>query len=299
MSKIILLTLILLSLPNGAAPVNAQNPFTSKGKSPQVSPAPSLPNPFLARIVFWQHQLNQEMSSLAREAKKTGNLRPLLFLIIIAFAYGVLHATGPGHGKAVAMSYMASGNRKLGSGLLFGNLVAFFHGLSAICLVLILHFIIQKGVTGSFESISHKTQIISYSLIALLGAGLLIRSLMSWYRRNNDQDQDSCSEESRKGPVVMALILGMVPCPGVVLVMLFSLSLNMPGLGVLLALSLTLGMAVTISAVVVAALASKNFVLGSLERRQRLTHTIELITETTTALLVTSLGLIFLAATLA
>jgi len=95
----------------------------------------------------------------------------------------------------------------------------------------------------------------------------------------------------------MALALGMIPCPGVVLVMLFCLSLNTIGLGLVLAFSLTLGMAITISGVGVSALAGKNLVLGALERRQRLAEILQRGIETAGALSVTALGLLFLAAT--
>jgi len=96
----------------------------------------------------------------------------------------------------------------------------------------------------------------------------------------------------------MALAVGMIPCPGVVLVMLFCLSLNTIGLGLLLAFSLTLGMAITISAVGVLALAGKNIALGALEHRHRLAEIFQRGIETAGALSVTVLGLLFLAATI-
>ncbi len=94
----------------------------------------------------------------------------------------------------------------------------------------------------------------------------------------------------------MALAVGMVPCPGVVLVLLFCLSLNALSLGLLLAFSLTLGMAATISAVGVAVIAGKNLTFKSISGRHRLTKIIEQGTEIVGALMVTVLGLIFLAA---
>jgi len=96
----------------------------------------------------------------------------------------------------------------------------------------------------------------------------------------------------------MALAVGLVPCPGVVLVMLFCLSLNAVGLGLVLAFFLILGMAMTISAVGVAALAGKNLAFGVLERRHRLVKMFQRTIESAAALLVMLLGLLFLAATL-
>jgi len=129
---------------------------------------------------------------------------------------------------------------------------------------------------------------------------LLIRSLILWRRRKSSEnaDIDVSSDKPHRYPLAMALTVGMVPCPGVVLVMLFCLSLNLIGLGLLLAFSVSLGMAVTISAVGVATLAGKSLALGALESRRSLAETIERILETAAALIIMTLGLVFLSATL-
>ena len=95
----------------------------------------------------------------------------------------------------------------------------------------------------------------------------------------------------------MALAVGMVPCSGVVLVLLFCISLNALSLGLLLALCLTLGMAVTISAVSVAVIAGKNLTFRAVNGRHRLTGIIEQCAETAGAFMVMALGLFLLAAT--
>ena len=289
--------LLLLYLTWGVVPAKAQNPFTSKDDQRQFSPAPSLPHPFLARIVFLQQQLNQKMAALTRQAKETGSIRPLITLTIIAFAYGVLHAAGPGHGKALAASYLLSRGKKLGLGILLGNLTALFHGLSGVGLVLALNFVIRKGVTSSLVSVTHTTQLISYSLIVLIGAALLVRNLVSW-RRQTGNDRSNSMERSKEGLRHLlwpAMAAGMIPCPGVVLVMLFCMSLDVLGLGLLLVSFLTLGMAVTISAVGVTAIGGKKLALGVLERRPKMAEKIEHCIEVVASLMVMAVGLLFLA----
>lgn len=298
MHKQIAVILILFILIIGALPAIAQNPFTSKGSPSRISHPPVLLHSFLIKIAVWQQQLNQKMAILTRQARETGSLRPLLSLIIIAFAYGVLHAAGPGHGKAVALSYIISRGRKIGSSILFGNLIAFFHGLSGAFLVLVLHFVLRKGFSGSLEVTTRTTQLISYSLIVVLGACMLVTSIYSWRRKtgNTEPDGPGRFHQRQKGPIGIAMAVGMVPCPGVVMVMLFSFSLNLVGLGLLLALFMTLGMAVTISMVVVAGLTGKNLAIGVLKRRQRLANIMGRLTEAGAALMVMTLGLVFLAA---
>lgn len=92
--------------------------------------------------------------------------------------------------------------------------------------------------------------------------------------------------------LAMAFFTGMVPCPGVILIMLFTMSMDMMGLGVVLSLSTALGMGVTISAVVMVVLKGKAMALGSLDQRPGLAETVELSFELAGALMVTLLGLL-------
>jgi ABC-type nickel/cobalt efflux system permease component RcnA len=300
MGRVSIITVITLTLLWGVLSANAQNPFIAKESPPKASAVPGLPHPFLDRIGDWQQQLNQKIAALIREARERRSIQPLLSLIAIAFIYGVLHAAGPGHGKAVATSYLLSRGRKLSGGILLGNSIAFFHGVSGVVLVLAVHFVLKSGISGSLESVTRTTQLISYGLIVLLGAVLLTKSLFSWRSKpgNEGSYQTHASEEKRMAPLAMALAVGLVPCPGVVLVMLFCLSLNAVGLGLVLAFFLILGMAMTISAVGVAGLAGKNLAFGVLERRHRLVKTFQRIIESAAALLVMLLGLLFLVAAL-
>jgi ABC-type nickel/cobalt efflux system permease component RcnA len=283
---VIILTLLLLFVC--ASPANAQNPFASKDSRQKVSPLPIQSYPFLARISVWQQQLNQKMAVLIRRVRETKSQGPLLLLILISFVYGVVHAAGPGHGKAVAMSYMVSRDSDVRGCVLLGNFIALFHGLSGIILVLIIHFVLQNTVMGSLESVTRITQIISYSLIALVGMFLLVKNLYSWHRR---------TETGISSPLSTALIVGMIPCPGVVLIMLFAMSLHMLWLGLLLAVIMIVGMAVTISAVVAAGVTGKSMLLGALDRRNKTVTIVERTLNIAAALIVTILGLTFLAAT--
>src|SRR5206468_10548293 len=53
----------------------------------------------------------------------------------LSFAYGVFHAAGPGHGKAVIASYMIANERALRRGLVISLLAALLQGVVAILIV--------------------------------------------------------------------------------------------------------------------------------------------------------------------
>ena len=294
----LLLCLLTVYLAVMLQPVFAQNPFTAepKSKAHHMATYPAARNPFLSMIALWQHRLNQKMTDLMREAKATNSLKPLAFLLVIAFAYGAIHAAGPGHGKLFAISYILTQRPRLLRGILFGNFIALFHGLSGILFVLIIRIILEKSITGTLEDVTRITQIISFSLIACLGLGILIKSIYKWIKsaKNSRSSFDKSNKGYLNSPLLSALVVGMIPCPGVVMVMLFALSMNLVGLGIMLGVTLSLGMAFTITCVVVMGILGKTALLGMVAGNGGLVITLEYLIETIAGLMITCLGLLFL-----
>ncbi len=57
-------------------------------------------------LLFEQHRLTQDMTGAVRNLKATTSLATATGALVVAsFVYGILHAVGPGHGKAVISSY--------------------------------------------------------------------------------------------------------------------------------------------------------------------------------------------------
>ncbi len=297
MKKAIFLLTILIILP-GLSAVDAQNPFTTQKPAQHVSAPPMVRHSVFVKIAMLQHRLNQRLSTLIREFKTTRSMLPLMTLVLISFGYGVIHAAGPGHGKAVSLSLILSGKESLRNGLLFGIAVAVFHGLSGILFLLIMRLILQKGVAGALGSVTRVTQAISGGLIALLGIGLLGISIYTWIRKNPGPSRGHSPVHTHKGPIAAALVVGMVPCPGVVMVMLFSLSLGMIGLGILLGIAISFGMAVTLTTVVVLGIFGKKLSIAVFSKKQGLMETLERVVEIGGGLMVAILGLLLLVAAL-
>lgn len=291
---IALVALLLLILPLGKDGL-AHNPFISKPENQHLAPGPPLKHPVFMKIIVWQQQIRRKMSQLVLEAKSSGNLKPLLFLFGLAFFYGAVHSAGPGHGKLVAMSYLISSGHRYSRAILFGNLIAFIHGLSGVVFVLIVRLLMQRTITGTLEEATHKTQLISFGLIFLLGLFLLARSFFKWKKAAFDTDDylERKALQTINNPFVMALAVGVAPCPGVVLVMLFCLSMQVIGLGLVLSFWIALGMALTITGVVLFGLIGKRLVIHLFGRREKLALLAERIIETCAALAITTLGLLF------
>ena len=71
-----------------------------------ASPAPPPADGVIGWIFAKQAEFYREISRTIRAAKSDGSA--VWTLLAISFAYGVFHAAGPGHGKAVISSYLVA-----------------------------------------------------------------------------------------------------------------------------------------------------------------------------------------------
>ncbi|MBU1340489.1 MAG: hypothetical protein KKE44_10495 [Proteobacteria bacterium] len=289
MNKISIIAFLLCILFLPVSTAMAGNPFTSKQKQQHSAISPQGQSVFYVTIVMWQQKLRQKMADLIRSVQTTKRMAPVFFLMACSFAYGVIHSAGPGHGKAVALSYILSCKPGISKGLIFGNMVALTHGFSGILFVLTVKFLFQTQISGSLETVSHITQIISFSLICFLGLIIFAKSMYKWIKK------PAPSQTQRfANPYITALAVGIIPCPGVVMVMLFAISLNLTWLGILLGIFISIGMATTISSIVVLGISGKSAVLSVTSNHKKRFATIEAAIETMAGLMITGLGLFFL-----
>ena len=93
-------------------------------------------------------------------------------LVGLSFAYGIFHAAGPGHGKAVISSYMLANEVALRRGILLSFVSAFLQALTAIVLMALV-FLVLRGTAISMTDATWFLEIASYALITAFGAWLL------------------------------------------------------------------------------------------------------------------------------
>ena len=152
----------------------AQTPFG--GPRPQVTEhAGGLIGWLLAK----QSEFYREMSSTIRAAKSDGSA--VWALLGISFAYGIFHAAGPGHGKAVISSYLVANRETVRRGIALSFVSALLQSLVAVLIVAIgawLLNITAKTMCGAEKIIA----IASYGLIAAFGARLVWTKGANFFR---------------------------------------------------------------------------------------------------------------------
>lgn len=145
----------------------AQNPFGAPRPAPAAEPEAS-------GIVGWllakQSEFYRQMSSTIRAAKSDGSA--VWTLLFISFAYGIFHAAGPGHGKAVIASYLVANRETARRGIALSFASALMQSLVAILIVGISAWILNATAKTMCRA-EGAIEIASYALIALFGLRLV------------------------------------------------------------------------------------------------------------------------------
>jgi nickel/cobalt exporter len=103
-----------------------------------------------------------------------GNPSAYWGLIGFGFAYGVFHAAGPGHGKALIASYMLANERSLKRGAVMALLAALLQALVAILLVGAAGFVFS-ATASEMNRAADWMAILSYCGVAAIGVWLVWR----------------------------------------------------------------------------------------------------------------------------
>jgi nickel/cobalt transporter (NicO) family protein len=112
----------------------------------------------------------RELSGIIRAAKTDGSA--LWGLMGISFIYGIFHAAGPGHGKAVISSYLVANEETWRRGIVLSFASALLQAITAIVIVGVAAALI--GATAKMMGDTVRViEMVGYALIVLLGARLL------------------------------------------------------------------------------------------------------------------------------
>jgi ABC-type nickel/cobalt efflux system permease component RcnA len=288
----------------------AKNPF-GVGPAPAeksvAAPGAQMPAGPLQRLGQWvmekQAIVHRELATAVRRFKTADPFSAALLLAAISFAYGVLHAVGPGHGKAVISSYVLADGQTMRRGILLSFMAALIQALSALVLVGILILVLRS--TGlQIRVMEAWLETLSWGLVALVGGWLLyyqIRSMLApshahahdhgathghahahahGHHRDHAHDAHHTHEHhhhdhacevcahlpapsqlqgewSWKRALALAFAVGIRPCTGAILVLVFAIGQGLWWAGVFSTLAMALGTAITVSALAALAVGSR------------------------------------------
>jgi nickel/cobalt transporter (NicO) family protein len=301
----------------------------------EVAIVPSGP---FASLFHWinaqQREFYRAMTGALKSMRDDGSKAWLL--VGLSFAYGIFHAAGPGHGKAVISSYIIANEVALRRGILLSFVSSFLQALTAL-LVVGCTFLLLRGTTISMDDATWFMEVASFAMITAFGAWLLwqkafgplfsTRSTLALAhsghhhhvhdRHCHDHQHhaekgivcEDCGHSHAPDPMLLQgkfdwrtawsaiVAVGMRPCSGALIVLTFALLNGLYMGGVLSVLAMALGTAITVSTLATLAVTAKNTAMR-LARSDSSAQRIHRVIEISGAALVFLLGLTLLGASL-
>jgi nickel/cobalt exporter len=243
-----------------------------------------------------------KMSGALTRMKRESAWTAAWTLMLLSFLYGVLHAAGPGHGKAVVSAWLLANERQLRRGVLISFMAAGVQALTAIVLVTGL-LLSVKAAAKTAKSMAVGLEAASFGLIALTGLWLVWQAVRprlapapalavegahnhEHHHHHHGHDHHHHEHDHHEhGPdcgcghahmpsaaelnepvslwkaATIAFAVGIRPCTGGILVLLFSSALGLYWAGVAATLVMAVGTAITVSFIAILAVKSRDLAL--------------------------------------
>jgi ABC-type nickel/cobalt efflux system permease component RcnA len=323
----------ILLLASAGTAFAAKSPF---GIATPDSTGPAFTGPLgalFAWVAFYQAAFYKALSHALADVKVSGHA--FYWLAAVSFLYGVFHAVGPGHGKAVITSYLLVSRQTVKRGIVISFVAALLQGLTAIAIVLVAAVLLHTTAIGMTRA-TNWLEIISYALIVAVGAWLLwikatgrghhhhvhahaghshshghddhVHHDHSHQQAENAHAHDPDDSEHSHAPDprllsqpltvsrawAATLAVGIRPCSGALIILVFALSQNLLLAGIGSVLAMSLGTFITVSALAVLAVSAKDLALRVAGLETNTTERIMRVVEIGGALVVLLLGLTLL-----
>ena len=322
--------LVVLAVMAGAA--HAASPFGIATPDSSSAGFGGPLGPLFVRVAYYQSIFYRGLTHALTEIKANG--WEAWLLMALSFAYGVFHAAGPGHGKAVISAYMVSSGETVKRGIALSFLAAFVQAVSAVLIVgiaaVIFHVtaVTMTRATDWFERLS-------YALVALVGGWLLWSKTFGGghhhhhhhvgapddghddHHHHDDDDHDhdhDHHDHGRAGGAVAGpagsfletlsqawtaiLAVGVRPCSGAIIVLVFALSQGLFLAGVAATFVMALGTGLTVASIAVLAVSARSVAVRLAGVDSPVTRRIVRAAEILAAAAVLVLGLVLLGGSL-
>jgi|AntAceMinimDraft_1070359.scaffolds.fasta_scaffold00322_30 ABC-type nickel/cobalt efflux system permease component RcnA len=267
----------LLFGASAAAQVQSAHPFAVPQ---QTLNTPSLGwfDQWTGQIAIWQSQFYKQLTTAVRAWKADGF--QAWWLLALSFAYGVFHALGPGHGKAILSAYVVANRETLRNGAILAFVSSLVQALVAIVLVAVAAGLMN--VTGAvLNEMTAWLELSAYGLLVMLGVWLVYKHLLkpianrfmsslvsapSHHHHDHHGHDSHCGHTHFPAPEQVAgqlslrkawgaiLAIGLRPCSGAILVLVFALSQQFFWAGAAAALAMGFGTGLTVAALALTSL---------------------------------------------
>lgn len=264
----------------------------------QVTDAATADTPsFLTQMILYvqaeQQRLHRALAGAIRTLKAEGSATAAWGLISLSFLYGVFHAAGPGHGKAVLSAYLLTQPTALRKSLMLAAASSLMQGVTAVVVVTGALLVLGLAVRTS-GLVVQWLETASFALVAVVGGWLAWRAARALapalglasgpaeahahghhhhhhdHDHDHDHDHGSCghahvptpaqaeSAGSLREMAGVVMSIGIRPCSGAVLVLVFANVLGMTLAGIAAVMAMSVGTAIAVSLIALAAVGARD-----------------------------------------
>jgi nickel/cobalt exporter len=242
-------------------------------------------------ILYKQAEFYRMMSGAIRAARADGSAT--WTLLGISFAYGIFHAAGPGHGKAVISSYLVANDETWRRGIVLSFASAALQALTAVVIVGIGALLLGATAKAMGNTV-RVIEIVSYALIVLIGLRLLwvkgrafllllrprkhaphahehhhdhsharghdhAEEASAWGHAHSPEPNDLAGRHRWKRGLSAIVAVGLRPCSGAIIVLVFALAQGLFWIGVASTFVMGFGTAITVAAIATIAVGARGF----------------------------------------
>lgn len=198
----------------------------------------------------WQAQFRRAVGAALQALRAEGGWQAWGALLGSGFLYGVLHAAGPGHGKAVISAFLLTqpGSYRTAVALACGS--ALLQGVSALLWVGVtlggLQWLMRDAMTQAVWLVR-----VSDALLVAAGGFLMWRALRMGQGccgcgHHHHHHEHSHGHAPQSGYMAAVLAVGLRPCSGALLVLALAGAWGMWGAGAAMVLAMSAGTALTV-----------------------------------------------------
>jgi nickel/cobalt exporter len=286
-----LFLILLLALMLEAGLAFAQgNPFGVGGPrtAPPAPPATGIAAWLLAQQAAFHRELSAAIGAVATDPSA------MFALIGLAFAYGILHAIGPGHGKAVIASYLVANETAMRRGVALSFGAAGVQALIALGIVLLIAGLMGGGA-AAMDRMTARVEQAGFAIILVMGLWIAARKARALVAPASvvaascgpecghaiGGDPALLARASRRDLLLTAIGAGIRPCAGAIILLVFALAKGLFVAGALSVAAMAIGTAIGTSLFALLAVKAKvvalNLISGGTGGLRRIATLVEFL----------------------
>ena len=231
-------------------------PGSEAGRAPELGSAPVAEDESSGFEALVEGDLSAEFVALS---------------LVLAVFWGAAHALGPGHGKAIVAGYLVGTRGRPRDAVVLGAVVTITHTIGVFALGLVTLALSELFLP---EQLYPWLNLVAGLLVVAVGAGVLRSRLRGWlHARAHAHAKPHGHDHSHhhhhhhhhhpepgsglRGLIGVGASAGIVPCPTALVVLLAAISLHRVGYGLLLIVAFSVGLAATVTAIGLLAVAAR------------------------------------------